>query len=299
MTKRGGSNGNGRLTICGLLALVILASTEVVGWCALRGPRANVINDYVERGARPPDMTSEEYNQASSMRDQKKSSERVRDYIERGARSPDMTSKEYDAASKVREEKTRASRVQNYIATGGITPGMTNVEVEAGRKVREQTASAKRISDYIATGGISSQMTSTEYEQARQAREKAPKSTVIQDYLEGGVLPAGSIPSKEMYEERQAKIRAGTASGASKGGGTVIGPVGSSASTGGGGAIALLEQAQSRYAGVGSGGGQMFPVEIRSPTNTSGSGARGRSPSSGNRSLSTAQIKAIYAKNSD
>jgi len=286
---RGGAGG----------CVVMLALLWIVpsAWCGLKGPRANVINDYVQRGARPPDMTSEEYNTAVRMRDQKQSAQRVRDYTERGMRSPDMTSTEYNRASKVREDSARAKRVQNYIATGGYTPDMTDAEVNAGRKVREQSASAKRIADYVATGGRSPQMTSTEYETAKRTREQtANRKSLRDDYVERGELPAGSIPSQDMWNERQAKLKSGATK---KGGSVTIGPIGSPSSGAGGGSIALLEQTQARYSGIGSSGGTVYPVDSRAPTSTSKSGSRARSGSSSTRQFSAAQIKAIYAKSGD
>lgn len=286
---RGGSGG----FVVALALLWIVPSA----WCGLRGPRSNVINDYVERGARAPDMTSEEYNTAVRTREQKKSAERVRDYIDRGAHSPDMTSTEYNQASKVREESARAKRVQNYIATGGYTPDMTDAEVTAGRKVREQSASAKRIADYVATGGRSPQMTSTEYEAAKQTREKvANRRSLSDDYVERGELPSGTIPSQDMWEARQAKLKSGATQ---KGGSVTIGPIAGSSSGSGGGSIALLEQTQTRYSGVGSSGGAVYPVEARAPASTSKSGSRAKSGSSSTRQFSSAQIKAIYAKSGD
>ncbi len=297
MIQLEGLGGTTRAMICGSLAFLIVALTEAPGWSALRGPRANVVNDYVERGARSPDMTSDEYNTAVRMRDQKKSAARVQDYIERGARSPDMTSTEYDRASKVREESARAKRVQNYIATGGYTPDMTDADVNAGRKVREQSASAKRIADYVATGGVSPQMTSTEYETAKRAREQtANRRSLSDDYVERGELPAGTIPSQDMFEARQAKLKSGAAQ---KGGAVTIGPIAGSSSGFGGGSVALLEQTQSRYADAGSSGGAIYPVDVRAPANTSKSGSRAKSGSSSARQFSAAQIKAIYAKNGD
>lgn len=286
---RGGSGG-----FVVMLALLCIAPSA---WSGLRGPRANVINDYVERGAKPPDMTSTEYNTAVRMREQKQSAQRTRDYIDRGTISPSMTSKEYTEASRTREANAKAKRMANYVATGGYTPDMTDAEVNAGRKVREQAASAKRIADYVATGGRSPQMTSTEYETAKRTREQtANRRSLRDDYVERGELPTGSIPSQDMYEARQAKLKSGASQ---KGGAVTIGAVGGSSSGSGGGSIALLEQTQARYAGGGVSGGQSYPIEMRAPSSTSKSGSRAKSSSSGNRSFSAAQIKAIYAKNGD